>query len=126
MTVTIHPRRGQRLTDLVRELIALAGGDRRAVTCGRGGVLVGDTVAVAYLTRDTPAAEVVTQTAIPPNLHRLVQRTEQAGGLHQPVAAPATPAVVEAEAQPTTTRATPRKRAPRTRVTQPTTEAVHV
>lgn len=136
MTVTIHPQRGQRLTDLVRELIDLAGGDRRAVTAGRGGVIVGDTVALAYLTRhhtyavDTITApvdgDVAPRMAVPSNLNRLVQRAEQGGGLHQPIAAPPPPAEPAPAETPTTARVVPRKKPPRVRTPQPKTEAVNV
>lgn len=137
MTVTIHPQRGQRLTDLVRELIDLAGGDRRAVTAGRGGVIVGDTVALAFLTRHTtyavdtitapPVGEPAARMTVPSNLNRLVQRAEQGGGLHQPIAAPppaAAPAPAETPAA--TARVVPRKKPPRVRKPQPKTEAVNV
>lgn len=137
MTVTIHPQRGQRLTDLVRELIDLAGGDRRAVTAGRGGVIVGDPVALAYLTRHTTyAVDTITppipdeappaRMSVPSNLNRLIQRAEQGGGLHQPIAAPPATAPAPAETPATTARAVPRKKPPRVRTPQPKTEAVNV
>jgi hypothetical protein len=88
--ITIHARGGQRLSDLTRHLIALAGGDKRAVTSGGGGLVVADELAYAYLSAQfappTPAPQLA-----PPAVAKAVRDVEDRGGLSAPREEPTRP-----------------------------------
>lgn len=78
MTVTLHPRRGQSLGGLVNELLSLADGDISALCTGRGGIVVGDDLARAYLwSHPEPVALTPGRPQmVPPALRAVVARAE--------------------------------------------------
>lgn len=86
MTVTLHPRPGERMADLVRDLARLTGGDMTAVRTGRSGVVVNDDLARAYLWAgpDSPPAGPVEPQMVPPALRAKVQRAEAPLTAHSP------------------------------------------
>jgi hypothetical protein len=90
MTVTIHKPVGcppQQMAALTRLLVSLAGGDRRAVRSGHGGLVVSDAVALAYLTSAAPPVpgdDAPASQPVPPNLARVVRGAENAAGMTTP------------------------------------------
>lgn len=113
MTVTIHLPPGPLAQGkILRRLITLAGGDRRAVRSGHTGLVVSDELALAYLSEQHPALSNGDHTgrAMPPNLARVVRQAENTAGLLQS----ATPAATAgAEPAPQKTTRTPATRRPR-------------
>lgn len=111
MTVTIHvPTAPAAQADVLRRLIALAGGDRRAIRSGHTGLVVSDDLARAYLNDGQPAASGgQISRPVPPNLAQVVRQAENTGGLLQPPA----PATAEPVALEKTTTRPPATRRPR-------------
>lgn len=83
MTVTIHfPAAPSAAAVIIRQLVDIAGGDRRAVRSGHGGATVSNEVALAYLSDATPPAP--TRMVVPTRLAAVVRDAEGRGGLLQP------------------------------------------
>lgn len=100
MTVTIHLPPGAAAARMVlSRLVALAGGDRRAVRSGNTGLVVSDELALAYLTvatgygqppangQPTASDGQISRAPMPPNLAAVVRKAEHTGGLTQPAQA---------------------------------------
>lgn len=109
MTVTIHlPAGPAAQTAVLRRLIALAGGDRRAVRSGHTGLVVSDDLARAYLNDGQPTADGGhLGHPVPPNLARFVRQAENTGGLAQQN--PAATGEPAAPAKPPTRSTAPRR-----------------
>lgn len=113
-TVTLHPPVGagpQAMAQMTRTLVALAQGDRGRVRSGRGGLVVDDALALAYLA-SRPGAEVpppAPPAPMPGGIARLVRNAEERGGLaqpegeHKPAPTPTAEAPTPAPATTTTT-----------------------
>ncbi len=103
-TVTLHPPVGagpQAMAQMTRTLVALAHGERGRVRSGRGGLVVDDELALAYLST-RPGAQLPSLPAppapVPGGVGRLVRQAEERGGLAQPDAGAHKPAEASAEA----------------------------
>lgn len=87
--ITIHSQRGQRMTDLARHLLDLAGGDASAVMAHSNGLTVSDELGLTYLTGllDDPGAAGSGFSRAPASdaLSALIRDVEGRGGLTRPV-----------------------------------------